>query len=279
MRLSNKDWVQLSAYLDGELNPRDAKRMEARIKDHPDLQFALDELREAKEILRQTPRLRPPREFRVTPEMIGRKVIRRPARGYQFAAAVMSFLLVGVLVLDFGRMFVSGAMAPAAPREVMLEAMPEAAADAVEETALMAEEEGLAEADQPPPDADMETPPDEEAPAVASEAVSEPAEEGEVVGATEDGEEKTIDTDTTANQTAESQEDRGEDQQVLPSQTPGPESTSLAVPAPTGEVEYFEETPPIRRTPRIDLIRVLEVVLVLGVFGFSLAAWRIRRRS
>ena len=148
MRLSTKDWAQLSAYMDGELGPREVRRMEARITVHPELQFALDELKEAKNVLSQTPKLRPPRQFRITPEMVGKNVDRRPAMGYQVAAAVMSFLLIGVLVLDFGRSMVSGAMAPAAPREVMLEVMPEAAADAVEEPARMAEEEGLAETDQ-----------------------------------------------------------------------------------------------------------------------------------
>ena len=41
MKISKRDWTQLSAYLDGELSQRDLTKLENRIKKDPDFQAAL----------------------------------------------------------------------------------------------------------------------------------------------------------------------------------------------------------------------------------------------
>jgi len=42
MKISNRDWVQLSSYLDGEMNPREIKRIEDRLAKEPVLQHTLE---------------------------------------------------------------------------------------------------------------------------------------------------------------------------------------------------------------------------------------------
>ena len=127
MKISNRDWTQLSSYLDGELSPKELKRLEDRINSDPSLQLALEGLRQTKITLGATPTLKVPRNFKLTPEMVAIRTTPRPrqVRAYRLASALMSVMLISVLVLDFSRGSMIGAMAPAAPKEVMLEALPE----------------------------------------------------------------------------------------------------------------------------------------------------------
>ena len=62
-QLSSKDWELLSSYMDGELNPRDKARVEARLSAQPEFQEALDGLRRTKAILRKAPIRKVPRNF------------------------------------------------------------------------------------------------------------------------------------------------------------------------------------------------------------------------
>ncbi len=62
-QLSSKDWELLSSYMDGELNPRDKARVEARLSARPEFQEALDGLRRTKAILRKAPIRKVPRNF------------------------------------------------------------------------------------------------------------------------------------------------------------------------------------------------------------------------
>ncbi len=62
-QLSSKDWELLSSYMDGELNPRDKARVEARLSARPEFQEALDGLRRTKAILRRAPIRKVPRNF------------------------------------------------------------------------------------------------------------------------------------------------------------------------------------------------------------------------
>ena len=101
-RLSDRDLERLSAYLDGQLDPRESARLEAQLKQDPRLQQALDELHLPRQLLRSLPTLRPPRNFTLTPEMVG---LRRasgayPALRLATALATLAFLVVsGVDVL------------------------------------------------------------------------------------------------------------------------------------------------------------------------------------
>lgn len=62
-QLSSKDWELLSSYMDGELNPRDKARVEARLSAQPEFREALDGLRRTKAILRKAPIRKVPRNF------------------------------------------------------------------------------------------------------------------------------------------------------------------------------------------------------------------------
>jgi len=153
MKISKRDWAQLSAYLDGALSQREIKQLQKRMAVNPDLQAALESLRETKAILAHTPRLAVPQDFILTPAMIGAPRRQRQGRSYRLAAAALSFLFVGVLVLDVGSGMLKGGMpASVAPRaeEVMLEA----AADEMEQPAAAAVEEVLEEEAAPVPESE-----------------------------------------------------------------------------------------------------------------------------
>lgn len=281
MRITDRDWVQLSSYLDGELSGKELEQLRKRLQSDPQLQAALEELSTTKQILKATPQIPAPRRFTLTPEMVDQKANKSPNRGYRLAAALMSFLLIGVLILDFGGIFFTGAMSSVPSQksyEVQQESMPESAADLVEEPALMdaaAEPEAVAgealevaEHEEEFTDSDL---PAEEAPAVAAEAVEESLAEGM---AGEEQEEKTQDADDTtgANRAQAGEGDLQNTQQALPSQTPEPSPIAI---------EYFseEEISDPYTSPRLPTLRILEIIFGLGVIGFSAAAWFKRRKS
>ena len=70
---SFRDVEQLSAYLDGQLSQAEKTRLETRLQSDPALAATLADLRQARSILRRTPRRRSPRNFTLTPKMAGIK--------------------------------------------------------------------------------------------------------------------------------------------------------------------------------------------------------------
>ena len=261
MKISKRDWAQLSAYLDGELSQRDASKLEIRIAEDPDFQAALEDLKNVKTILSHTPRLSVPRNFILRRSLVEIPRRQSPVRGYGLAAAALSFLFIGVVVLDIGSGALKGgllaAQAPRAEEEMMLEA----AADEMEEPAMLMAKEAVEE---------------EIALAVEMEAVAEApenfaaGEEGESVGMAE-GETETVQEETDR-ATSGGEDTLGEeslDDQDAPAQTEEP---------------VFEEAPTapdqqIRETPDIPWIRILEITFGLGAVGFAGAAWRNRKKK
>lgn len=71
--LSSRDLELLSAYLDGQLSQADGARLESRIKSDPELRSVYDGLRQTRALLRKLPARRAPRNFRLTPQMVGIK--------------------------------------------------------------------------------------------------------------------------------------------------------------------------------------------------------------
>ena len=55
MDISPRDWQELSAYLDQQLNSRARSRLEARLRDEPQLRTALQDLQRNKMLLRSQP--------------------------------------------------------------------------------------------------------------------------------------------------------------------------------------------------------------------------------
>ncbi len=92
-RIARADIERLSAFLDGELNPREAEQLEARLATDQELSGALAALRATAEVVGSLPEVRLPRSFALTQDMV------RPRRTYpilQFstAAAALGFVLV-----------------------------------------------------------------------------------------------------------------------------------------------------------------------------------------
>ena len=96
-QLTQQEWDALSAYLDNALKQRERQRLETQFQARPELRAAFDELRQTRQLLRQTPPLRAPHNFTLTPEMAGGRASR--ARTYPlfklaFAMASLLFVLV-----------------------------------------------------------------------------------------------------------------------------------------------------------------------------------------
>ncbi len=281
MRITDKDWVQLSAYLDGELSGKELDQLRKRLKSDSQLQAALEELNATKQILKAAPQIPAPRRFTLTPEMVGQKEKKNTNRGYRLAAALMSFLLIGVLILDFGGIFFTGALSALPSQksfEVQLESMPESAADAVEEPALMdgaAVPEAVAgealEVTEHEEEYVAEDTPAEEALAVSVDSAEESLAEG-IEGEEQEGKTQDADDSTGANRAQEGEGDLQNTEQAFPTQTPEPSPDVL---------EYFseEEIPDPYTSPRLPTLRILEIIFGLGVIGFSAAAWFKRRKS
>jgi anti-sigma factor RsiW len=130
--LSPGEWENLSAYLDGELSPRERARFEKELKGKADLQLALEDLRKTRVVLRSQSLLRAPRNFTLTPQMAG---MRKPGvwtaniyRGLRLSSALASLLLVLVVVGEFlagGLLARQPAMAPEPVMQFALEQAPE----------------------------------------------------------------------------------------------------------------------------------------------------------
>jgi hypothetical protein len=91
--LSARDLERLSAYIDGQLEPAELTRLEARLRQEPHLRSELEELRATVQVLGELPRVRAPRSFAV------REAPGRRQRGYPFlqlgtTLATLAFLVV-----------------------------------------------------------------------------------------------------------------------------------------------------------------------------------------
>jgi hypothetical protein len=267
MGISNRDWAQLSALLDHELGKRESERLQKRIASDPQLKAAFKQLKATKELLQESPRMPVPRNFVLTPEMVGIKMKQPSYKRFRLAAAVLSFLLVGVLVLDFSRFLAIGAMAPAPQyQEIALESAPEAPAEAVEEPAMKAGE-GEFEGDQFQVEAEDE--PVEEEVAAPGAETGESAAEGVWE---EDQDQRTLMEEPEVEQNFIAEEE------VLDS-AEGIEATITPQPQPTATLFIGDEIS--RQQPRggrFPVFRALEVALGVGALGFGLTAWWKRRQ-
>jgi anti-sigma factor RsiW len=264
MKISRKDWSLLSAYVDDELSVKMRSRLESRLEDQPELRAALEDLRVAKDILSSAPRRTVPRNFTLTADMVGSPRRRSPVRNYRLAAAVLSFLFIALVFIDLsGSLFMGSLPSAMSPRseEIMLEALPEEAAEA----------EFLEDAvDEPSPltaeDAVESEPPIGEAAAPEAEV----QQESESLAAEEAGQD--AEQQETQSKTASEEEDRAVDNQV----DEGGVDQALPTEVIQGEEYYLpsqemDELPP--NPSSVSWLRVLEIILGLGALIFAGAAW------
>ena len=113
--LSRKDYLLLSAYLDGQLTQSDMQRVKKRLLSDQQFKRTSLELAYTKRMLRSLPKIRAPHNFMLTPERVKKTAKRQffqPAWG--FVSAVSTFLLLvifaGTSILP--RLGAFGAAAP-----------------------------------------------------------------------------------------------------------------------------------------------------------------------
>ena len=100
--MNQRDLELLSSYLDGQLKPSDATRLETRLLVEPDLRSVLRDLRSTRSMLRQLPMRKAPRNFRLTPKMVGKNPpLPRVYPAFRFTSALATILLF----LSFGMNF------------------------------------------------------------------------------------------------------------------------------------------------------------------------------
>jgi anti-sigma factor RsiW len=100
--MNRRDIELLSSYLDGQLKPSDSARLEARLTSDSDLRAVLDDLRAARGLLRQLPMRKAPRNFTLTPKMVGKNPpLPRSYSAFRFVTALASLMLFFTLGLNF----------------------------------------------------------------------------------------------------------------------------------------------------------------------------------
>jgi hypothetical protein len=105
IRISSRDWEDLSTYLDGELTPTERSRLESRLEVSAEMRAALEEMRRTRQVLRNQPRVRAPRNFTLTPQMVGIRTEKSPAFRLfpvmRLTAVLASLLFVFMMVGEF----------------------------------------------------------------------------------------------------------------------------------------------------------------------------------
>jgi hypothetical protein len=108
--LKERDLKQLSAYLDGELKPKEAARLETRLKREPKLWEMFQDLDRARKLVSSLPPVRPPRNFTLTPEMAGIRERRSLYPVFRFATVVAAVAFAVLVGADTFFSFSSGAI-------------------------------------------------------------------------------------------------------------------------------------------------------------------------
>ena len=122
---SEHKWVEdsLSAYMDGELSPKERARVEKHLRDCQACTANLATLRQTVALVRELPRVPAPRSFAIRPAVVQPKAsMATPAWGYGLlkgATALAALLLVLLIGADVSLQFLGGfrmaAPAPLAP--------------------------------------------------------------------------------------------------------------------------------------------------------------------
>lgn len=271
--ISRRDWGRLSAYLDGQLSPREQARLLAHLEADADLRAALENLQATRDALRSLPPVRAPRNFTLSPEMVSqpRRKTTPLVPIFRLASVLASLLFVIVVVgdvLGLGRGV--GLMQPAMEAPV---------------AEMVVEEEQEEVVGVPAPTA-----------TVVVEDTQEDAREGEA--------EKEVDEAEAPEAEAYVEEEEAEEQapaleaesaspQVTPTplatavETAPPTPTSSLTPPPTETSSPIPtSTPEVVATPEVDVglpsfapIRVAEILLAVSAIVTAGAAFLLRKRK
>lgn len=100
--MNQRDLELLSSYLDGQLRPSDVARLERRLSADPNLRAVLDDLRAARGLLRQLPMRKAPRNFTLTPRMVGKNPpLPRTYPAFKFVTSLATLLLFFTLGANY----------------------------------------------------------------------------------------------------------------------------------------------------------------------------------
>jgi anti-sigma factor RsiW len=108
-QISSLDWQNLSDYLDNQLSPDGKRKLEADLRQYPELKQALEDLRLTRVMLKSLPHRRAPKNYTLSQKNLPRRI---PAFPFVPAFSLASALCTILLVLSF--VFQSGASAAAA---------------------------------------------------------------------------------------------------------------------------------------------------------------------
>jgi hypothetical protein len=171
--MTRKTWsdVDISSYVDGELEPEPQTALEADIARDPALRRRVEEMQQVTNLVRAMPLREPPRNYLLTPSMVAEADPKPQPSRRRIPLGLMrlaSSLVAIAFVISFGLTMLQRGMTPAMVTQS--ESIPEAAS-------LRQEDVQLAEAPQAPPD-DAASAKLQDAPEIAqSEAVEAPAAE------------------------------------------------------------------------------------------------------
>jgi hypothetical protein len=122
-RTRTRELELLSAYLDGELQPDQHQTLAARLGAEPDLRERLENLRKVKLMVGYLPRMRAPRNYTLTPEMVTVRTQKKQPfiASLRLATALAAIMLVVLFSVEL--LFTSGPLArPQLASEPMMEA-------------------------------------------------------------------------------------------------------------------------------------------------------------
>jgi hypothetical protein len=101
--LSLKEYEQLSAYLDGQLSPAEARRVEAQLSRYAEWRQALDELSATRALLQRAPHYHAPRNFTLAPEL-ATQYARKPwfasLASFRLSSAVAALAVLAMMLIQ-----------------------------------------------------------------------------------------------------------------------------------------------------------------------------------
>ncbi len=128
VRLSPKDWLAISAHLDGRLNPKESAKLETRLNSDTDFKRSYQELEYTRRMLRALPQRRAPRNFTLSPKTISAPTHKpRVQPVFGFASAVATLAMVILFAVQNG----IPSLLRAKTAEPMLAAVPAASESAM----------------------------------------------------------------------------------------------------------------------------------------------------
>lgn len=281
--ISNRELELLSAYMDNELTPKEQEQIEARLDSNPGLRKILGELHQNRAAMRNLPRLRAPRNFTLSPEVVGVKPKVRSYPVLGIVSALSSMVLILVLAGDF--LFQPAMVSQPITDQLAAEVVPVEKTSVVElleeaETNLTPHTEALEEAPQA---AQVESVVEEESMAMEVEGIAEtlPLETPRSLDTFSSKMPQSTPTFPIRGDTATPTPTRTA---VHPTQTP-----TIFIPAVTIEseaaqpVESVGPSPPITieppPVPDRSLIRIVEISLAVIALGTGALALFLRSRN